>query len=108
MYYMETEVYSWRLSSDLKMALEEAARVQSKSLEELLEQIARDWLAQTKNQNADKEDEDKKEDEDEEELQRRLHSSAMRFIGTLNGGNPNRSENARSEVRARIARRHGR
>jgi hypothetical protein len=100
MYYMETEVYSWRLSSDLKMELEEAARAESKSLEELLEQIARDWLAQAKEQNGD--------NEDDEELQRRLHSSAMRFIGTLKGGNPNRAENARSEVRARIARRHGR
>lgn len=101
MYFMETGVYRWRLSPDLKMELEEAARAESKSLAELLEQIARDWLAQAKKQDDD-------DDEDEEELQRRLHSSAMRFIGTLKGGNPNRAENARSEVRARIARRHGR
>lgn len=101
MYFMETEVYRWHLSPDLKMELEEAARAGNKSLAELLEQIVRDWLAQAKEQ-------DDAPEENEEELQRRLHSSAMRFIGTLKGGNPNRAENARSEVRARIARRHAR
>jgi hypothetical protein len=99
MYYMEDEVYSWRLSPDLKMELEEAARAESKSLEELLEQIARDWLTQAKEQND--------ADEDDEELQRRLHSSAMRFVGSIEG-DPHLAENSRSEVRARIARRHGR
>ncbi len=95
MHYMKTEVYSWRLSPHLKMALEEAARAESKSLAELLEQIARDWLAQVKRQG-----------DDDEELQRRLHSSAMRFIGSIEA-DPYLAQNSRSEVRARIARRHG-
>jgi hypothetical protein len=94
---MKTEVYSWRLSPRLKMELEEAARAESKSLAELLEQITQDWLAQAKGQS-----------EEEDERQRRLHSSAMRFVGTIEGSDPHRAENARSEVRARIARRHGR
>ncbi|HEV2853526.1 MAG TPA: hypothetical protein VHC97_12050 [Thermoanaerobaculia bacterium] len=93
---MKTEVYSWRLSPHLKMALEDAARAENKSLAELLEQIARDWLARAKGQS-----------DDEEELQRRLHESAMRFVGSIEA-DPHLAENSRSEVRARIARRHGR
>jgi len=45
--------------------------------------------------------------EDEEGRQRRLHEDAMKFFGTIEGA-PDLAENARSEVRARIARRHGR
>ncbi len=41
-------------------------------------------------------------DETEEELQQRLHDSAMRFVGTIKGGDPYLAENARSEVKARI------
>lgn len=39
--------------------------------------------------------------EDEEELQKRLHDSAMRFVGSLEG-HPHRAENARFEVKERI------
>jgi hypothetical protein len=94
---MKTEVYSWRLSPRLKMELEEAARAKRKSLADLLEQIAQDWLTQSKGEGGD-----------EDERQRRLHGSAMRFVGTIEGDDPNRAENARSEIRSRIARRHGR
>jgi hypothetical protein len=94
---MKTEVYSWRLSPRLKMELEEAARAKSKSLADLLEQIAQEWLTQSKGQ-----------DSDEDERQQRLRSSAMRFVGAIEGDDPNRAENARSEIRSRIARRHDR
>ena len=94
---MKTEVYSWRLSPRLKMELEEAARAKSKSLADLLEQIAQDWLAQSKGQGGS-----------EDERQQRLHGSAMRFVGAIEGDDPSRAENARSEIRSRIARRHGR
>lgn len=92
----KTEVYSWRLSRQLKEQLEEAARSEQKSLAELLEQIARDWIERSRQRG-----------ESEEEQQRRLREAAMKFIGVLESGNPNRAENARSEVKARIARRHG-
>lgn len=94
---MKTEVYSWRLSPRLKSELEEAARAERKSVSELLEHIAQDWLQHSRGR-----------DEGEDERQRRIHDEAMKFVGALHGGDPNRAENARSEVRSRIARRHGR
>ena len=93
---MKTEVYSWRLSTHLKSDLQEAAREEQKSLSDLLEEITKDWLQRTRNR-----------DEAEEERQRRLHEEAAKFFGTIDGG-PDLAESARSEVRARIARRHGR
>ncbi len=92
----KTEVYSWRLSPRLKSELEEAARAGHKSVSELLEQIAQDWLEHSRGR-----------DEGEDERQLRIRSEALRFVGTLHGGDPNRAASARSEVRDRIARRHG-
>ncbi len=97
MWFMKTEVYSWRLSPRLKNELAEAARAEKKSVAELLEQIAEDWLERFR-----------APDESEEEEQKRLHEAAMRCAGTIHGDDPNRAENARSLVRERIARRHGR
>lgn len=93
----KTEVYSWRLSPRLKSELEEAARAGEKSMAELLEEIAQEWLERFKDSNGD-----------DDERQRVLHEATMKFVGSIRGDDPNRAENARSEVRARIARRHGR
>lgn len=93
----KTEVYSWRLSRQLKVELEEAARSEHKSMAELLERIVREWLEQSRDR-----------DEKEEERQRRLQEEAMRFVGILESGRPDRAERTRSEVKARIALRHGR
>jgi hypothetical protein len=71
------------------------ARAEDKSLAALLEQIAREWLARSKDQGAD-----------EEELQRRLREAAMKAVGAVHGGDPDRAANAASEVRKRIAQRH--
>lgn len=94
---MKTEVYSWRLSPRLKTDLEEAARAERKSVAELLEQIARDWLERSSSRSGD-----------EDDRQQHLRDAAMKFVGTIQGDDPGRAENARAEVRARIARRHGR
>jgi len=94
---MKTEVYSWRLSPVLKTQLEEAARAERKSLAELLEKIAEDWLAHSRGRNGT-----------EDERQQQLRSAALKFVGTIQGNDPGRAENARSELRSRIARRHGR
>jgi len=94
---MKTEVYSWRLSPRLKSELEEAARARQESLAELLDQIARDWLERVCGSGTE-----------EEDRQQRLREAALKTIGTLHGGRADRAENARSEVRARIARRHAR
>jgi len=92
----KTEVYSWRLSPRLKTELEEAARAESKSMADLLDQIAEDWLRQSRPAQGD-----------ESEQQKVLHEAAMRFVGTIEG-DPDRAANARNEVRSRIARRHAR
>jgi hypothetical protein len=93
----KTEVYSWRLTPRLKGELEEAARVEQKSMAELLEEIAREWLERFKDSNGD-----------DTERQRILHEAVMKCAGTIHGNDPNRAENARALVRAQIARRHGR
>jgi hypothetical protein len=94
---MKTEVYSWRLSPRLKMELEEAAQAERKSVAELLVQIAEDWLRRSSGQSGS-----------EDERQQSLRDAAMKSVGTLRGNDPDRAEKARSEIRARIARRHGR
>ncbi len=93
----KTEVYSWRLSHHLKSELEEAARAEEKSLAELLEEIARNWLERARTLGGN-----------EEERQERLRAAGAKFVGSIQGDDPGLAENARSEVRARIARRHGR
>jgi hypothetical protein len=94
---MKTEVYSWRLSPRLKSELEEAARAEKKSVAELLEQIAQDWRQRFRSP-----------EESEEERQRRLHEAAMKFVGSIEGDNPGRAENASALVREKLARRYGR
>jgi hypothetical protein len=94
----KTDVYSWRLSPQLKIALEEAARCENKSLGQLLEEIVRDWLEQSHDSR----------NERETERQRHLQETALKFAGILESGRPDRTESARSELKARIARRHGR
>jgi hypothetical protein len=96
-YMQKTAVYSWRLSPRLKGELEEAARAEEKSMAELLEKIAQEWLERFKESNGD-----------EEERQRVLHEAVMKCAGTIHGSDPNRAANARFLVRQRIARRHGR
>jgi hypothetical protein len=94
---MKSEVYSWRLSPHLKTELEEAARAEQKSMAELLEQIAEDWLRGALDRGSS-----------EEERQKRLREAAMKAVGTIESGRTDRAENARTEVRARIAHRHAR
>jgi hypothetical protein len=88
----KTEVYSWRLSPALKSRLEEAARSEEKSLAELLDSIARDWL--TGSQSADGEAE-----------QRTLHEAANRLAGSVELDDPDLSTRVRERVRAKLRRR---
>lgn len=88
----KTEVYSWRLSPALKEALEAAAREEEKSLASLLEAVAEDWLAQARHGR----------DGDEARGQERMRSRALRFVGSFRGGDPQRAEQARERLRARL------
>ncbi len=89
---MKTDVYSWRLTPDMKDALEEEARRAGQSLAELLERMAREWLEARRSRDAE-----------DEAGQERLRSAASRTFGTLHGGNRRRSTEARSLVRERLA-----
>ena len=93
----ESEVYSWRLSRDLKRELEEAARRERVSVSRLLERIVREWL-KTRAAAA----------EDDEAEQERLRAVAMQFVGTIRGGDPDRAAEAGKRVRELLARKHGR
>jgi hypothetical protein len=93
---MDTEVYSWRVSRELKSELERQARIHQTSLAAVLNLAARDWLKQSAVTVG------------EVEEQRRLHEAAMKCVGTIAGGNPRRAETARETIRERIKLRHAR
>ena len=87
---MKTEVYSWRVSTDLKMDLERDARRRGTSLSAILDRAAREWL---KRDSADNGDADE---------QRRLHRAAQNCFGAIASGDARRSENVRQIVRERL------
>ena len=93
---MRTEVYSWRLSGELKSDLEREARLRKVPVSAVLETAVRDWL--------------KKGDADvpEDEAQRRLHTAAAGCFGVFASGNSRRAETARDVLRKRLRRRNGR
>ena len=93
---MKTEVYSWRVSTELKTGLEREARRRKISLSKALDLAAEEWLK--------KGGTDKNEDRE----QKRLHEAGSKFFGVLTGGDPHRSENVRQLVRERLRRRYGR
>jgi len=93
---MKTEVYSWRLSGELKSDLEREARLRKVPLSSLLESAIRDWLEKSG------------EDVAGDEAQRQLHAAAANCLGVLAGGNARRAETARRAVRKRLVRRRER
>ncbi len=93
---MKTEVYSWRVSSDVKTSLEREARRRKISMSAALDTAAREWLQKSAT-----------ESEGDEE-QRRLQKAASKWLGTLASGNVQRSEAASRAVRDRLRRHYGR
>jgi hypothetical protein len=93
---MRTEVYSWRLSGELKSDLEREARLRKVPVSAVLESAVRDWLKNSDSTGS------------EDEAQRKLRAAADSCFGVLSGGNPRRSETARDALRKRLKRRHGR
>jgi hypothetical protein len=93
---LKTEVYSWRVSSDLKTGLEREARRRQTSVAAVIDLATRDWLKKSS------------AELDGEAEQIRLRKAALRSIGTLASGNTHRSEEARQAVRDGLRRRHGR
>jgi hypothetical protein len=93
---MQTEVYSWRVSPEVKAALEREARREKTSLAALLDRVARQWLEERKSRSADDEAE-----------QKRLHAIAEKYIGTIARG-PDLAESASKLIRAGLAKKYGR
>lgn len=102
----KTETFDWPEPRSLKEELEEAARSRHTSVADLLEQIVREWLERSRAGKAKAKAGE--EEESEEEFQQRIRAAAAPFIGSIHGGDPSRSENARATVRASLARKYGR
>ncbi len=93
----KTEVYSWRVDPQIKMALEAEARRQRRSVADVLDMIAKEWLASRK-----------ADDWQDDAEQARLHAAAAKWIGSISGGDPHRSQKVRETVRKRLRERYGR
>jgi hypothetical protein len=93
---MRTEVYNWRVSRDLKVDLERAAREARTSVSSVLDEAAREWLKK------------RGSDAAEDELQMQIHRAAAKYFGAFAGENPNRAESASRTVREKLKRRYGR
>ncbi len=91
---MKTEVYSWRVSTEVKTELEREARRRKTSLSGILDLAAREWLNKSGAENESAED------------QMRLQAAAFKCFGAFAGGDADRSANARQEVRRRLRLRH--
>jgi len=91
---MKTEVYSWRMKSERKVALEEIARKRSRAVSELLDEAVDKWLGE------------QADAENEEALQQKLRQAAAPAIGSIAGGDPERAEQSRARLRAMLAARH--
>ena len=92
---MKTEVYSWRLSPEKKLELEDEARRAGKSVAEVLDEISSEWL----NMRRDADNEDGTE-------QARIRKRIMATVGTVRGGDPTRSARSQGMVRDIISRKH--
>jgi hypothetical protein len=92
---MKTEVYSWRLSSDLKSDLEREARLRKTSVSSVLESAVRDLMG-------------KHGGNDDSSEQQRLHAQAAACFGAFTGRDSHRAENARKSIQQRLRRRYGR
>ena len=93
---MRTEVYSWRLSDELKSDLEREARLRKVPVSSILDLAVREWLKKSGL------------DVEGEEAQRELHAAAEQYLGVLAGRNRHKAETAREAVRKKLRRRYGR
>jgi hypothetical protein len=96
---MKNEVYSWRVSTDIKTSLERAARRRKISLSRVLDMAAQEWLKSSGSEGGD------------DETQRRLHDAAAECFGcfgSMASGESRRSETASGTVRERLRRHYGR
>ncbi|PZR73388.1 MAG: hypothetical protein DLM52_11190 [Chthoniobacterales bacterium] len=94
----KSEVYSWRVSPQMKRALEEAARRQKQTISALLEKI----VAQSFRNGVEG------WKEDEAALQERLHAAGLAAIGKIKSGRTHRSKRVRQDLRRKLQGKHER
>jgi predicted transcriptional regulator len=87
---MKTEVYSWRVSPELKSQIQRAARLNKMPVSAVLDFAVREWLKNSASEIAG------------DDEQRRLHEAAGECIGVLSGSDTARSENVRRDIRDRL------
>jgi hypothetical protein len=92
---MKTEVYSWRLSPELKANLEEQAQSEGKSISALLEELTSEGLRARRGDQSD-----------DEAQQAAIRKRAQSAIGAIHGNDPTRSARASELVREIIVRKH--
>lgn len=80
----ESELYSWRVSPEVKNSLEAAARAHKTSVAQLLDQIVSQWLD--------------REVAGDDKTQDQLRKAAMQTFGTIRGGDLLRSQQVRQRV----------
>jgi hypothetical protein len=85
---MRTEVYSWRVSRELKAAIEATARKQGASVATLLEHWSKEALARIAVDDANE--------------QERLHAASEKHVGSIRGEDPQRASHARDIVKQRL------
>ena len=93
---MKTEVYSWRVSTEMKTSLERAARRRKIALSAVLDMATQEWL--TKSGSEDNDD----------ERQRKLQQAASECFGVVASGHTRRSESAGKAVQQRLRQHYGR
>jgi hypothetical protein len=92
---MKTEVYSWRVSTELKSGLERAARSRKISVSKALDLAVEEWL-----KNGAKDVDDALE-------QKQLHVATEKFAGAISGDDLPASTRVRQALRESLRRRHG-
>ena len=88
---MKTQVYSGRIKSERKAALEDIARKQNRPVSDLLDEAVDQWLS------------GQADIEGEEALQQRLRRMAAPAIGSIAGGDPERAEQSSARLREMLA-----
>ncbi len=96
MYYMATQVDSWRVPTELKSKLEQQARLWKTSVASVSNTAAREWLEKSTVSDSD------------EETQRRLHEEARKSFGVFSShGGPYTNQKVREVNREKFRGRYG-
>lgn len=90
---MKTEVYSWRVSAELKSGLKEAARAKKLSMSEALEVAATEWI-------------DRQKEPDDDAEQARLRAVLAQCIGVSASGRRNRSTQVSQDMKEKLSKKY--